>query len=224
MVSILSLVLIAVERSGAGVFPLGSLLISSKRCPFFILTTWIVAVAISSPYLFAFKLAEYPGKLACERRWSEAFGESSSVANFFLAVIVVFFYMPIILVTVLNSIILIKLKTQIFLGKQPVTAELQQAKRNRKVLKMGIAIVLGFVLCWMPFSVIVFLVSFSWDACVVEHLLLIPSFMAYAICIVNPSICFIFCPYYRRGLKKLVRCCGPMHARKTPLHANVFRH
>ena len=63
VVSIPSLVLIAVERFGAVVFPLGSLLISSKRCPFFILTTWIVAVAISSPYLVAFKLVEYPGKL-----------------------------------------------------------------------------------------------------------------------------------------------------------------
>ena len=94
VVSILSLVLIAVERFGAVVFPLGSLLVSSKRCSFFIPTTWIVAVAISSPYLFAFKLVEYPEKLACERRWSEAFGESSSDANFFLAVIVVF-YMPI---------------------------------------------------------------------------------------------------------------------------------
>ena len=89
---------------------------------------------------------------------------------------------------------------------------------------MAIAIVLGFVLCWVPFSIIVLLVSFSWDACVVEHLLLIPSFMAHSNCIVNPYICFIFCLYYRRGLKKLVRSCGPMHARKTSPHANVLRH
>ena len=191
VVSIPSLVLIAVERFGAVVFPLGSLLISSKRCPFFILTTWIVAVAISSPYLVAFKLVEYPENW-CERRWSEAFGESSSVANFPLAVIVVFFHMPIFLVTVLYSIILVKLKAQIFLGKQSVNAELQRAKTNRKVLKMAIAIVLGFVLCWVPFSIIVLVVSFSWVACVVEHLLLIPSFMAYSNCIVNPCIYFIF--------------------------------
>ena len=49
MVSIQSLVLIAVDRFGAVVFPLRSSLISSKLCPFFILATWIVAMAISCP-------------------------------------------------------------------------------------------------------------------------------------------------------------------------------
>lgn len=73
VVSIQSLVLIAVDRFGAVVFPLRSPLISSKRCPFFIFTTWIVAIAICSPYLFAFKLVEHSGQMACKRRWNEAF-------------------------------------------------------------------------------------------------------------------------------------------------------
>ena len=48
-VSIQNLVLIAVDRFGAVVFPLRSPLIRSKLCPFFILATWVVAVAVSSP-------------------------------------------------------------------------------------------------------------------------------------------------------------------------------
>ena len=59
-VSIQNLVIIAVDRFGAVVFPLRSPLIRSKLCPFFILATWIVAVAISSPYLFAKELFESP--------------------------------------------------------------------------------------------------------------------------------------------------------------------
>ena len=43
-VSIQNLILIAVDRFGAVVFPLRSPLIRSKLCPFFILATWIVAV------------------------------------------------------------------------------------------------------------------------------------------------------------------------------------
>ena len=62
-VSIQSLVLIAVDRFGAVVFPLRSPLISSKLCRFFILATWIIALAVQFPYLFTFKLAEYPGGL-----------------------------------------------------------------------------------------------------------------------------------------------------------------
>ena len=72
-VSIQSLVLIAVDRFGAVVYPLRSPLISSKLCPFFILTTWIVALAIHSPYLFAFKLVKHRGGLVCIFLWNEAF-------------------------------------------------------------------------------------------------------------------------------------------------------
>ena len=68
LVSIQSLVLMAVDRFGAVVFPLRSTLISSRICPFFILATWIVAMAFLSLYLFAFKLIEYPERRACEKR------------------------------------------------------------------------------------------------------------------------------------------------------------
>ena len=67
-VSIQSLVLIAVDRFGTVVFPLRSPLISSKLWPFFILATWIIAMAVNSPYLFAFKVVEYPGGLVCGQR------------------------------------------------------------------------------------------------------------------------------------------------------------
>jgi len=49
-VSVQSLVLIAVDRFGAVVFPLRSPLISSKTCPFFVLATWIVAIAVKSSF------------------------------------------------------------------------------------------------------------------------------------------------------------------------------
>ena len=55
-VSVQNLILIAVDRFGAVVFPLRSPLIRSKLRPFFILATWIVAVAFSSSYLFVFDL------------------------------------------------------------------------------------------------------------------------------------------------------------------------
>ena len=63
VVSIQNLILIAVDRFGAVVFPLRSPLIRSKLCPFFILATWIVAVPISSPYLFAKELVESPREI-----------------------------------------------------------------------------------------------------------------------------------------------------------------
>ena len=83
-VSIQSLTLITVDRFRAVVFPLRSPLISPKLCTFIIPATWIIAMSIQSPYLF--RLIGYPGKLLCERDWSGAFGESSSFANYILAI------------------------------------------------------------------------------------------------------------------------------------------
>ena len=83
IVSIQSLVLIAVDRFGAVVYPLRSPLISSKLCQFFILTTWIVAMAVQSPELLAVKLVDYQGRLACHIRWTEAFGEDFAIENYF---------------------------------------------------------------------------------------------------------------------------------------------
>ena len=57
-VSIQNLILIAVDRFGAVVFPLRSPLIRSKLCPFFILATWMFSIVFISPDLLAFELVE----------------------------------------------------------------------------------------------------------------------------------------------------------------------
>ena len=90
LVCILSMVLIAVDRFGAVIFPLRSPPINSKMCPFFILSTWIIAMALGSPFLFAMKLVEYPGGLECRMLWNEFFGETFSFKNYFVAFSVAF--------------------------------------------------------------------------------------------------------------------------------------
>ena len=214
IVSVQSLVLISVDRFGAVVFPLRSPLIYSKMCPLFILATWIVAMAVFSPYLLVFKLVEFLGKLACEGQWNEAFGESSSLANYFLALCVVFLYVPIALLVIFYSIIFMKLNTQIFPGEQSDNAEQQRAKRNRKLLKVAIAIVVGFVLCWVPWSIINLLVYFARESvrslpCGIFFYLYIASLISSSSCAITPCICFTFSGNYRQGLKRFLQCSNP---------------
>ena len=146
-ISIQSLVLTAVDRFGAVVFPLRSPLISSKLCPFFILATWIVAMAVNSTEIFVLKLVEYPGELVCERHWNEVFGDSSSPENYFMSYIVVFIFIPLVLIAILYIIIYLKLKSQKIPGEQSANAGQQRQQRERNVLKMAIAILLGFAVC-----------------------------------------------------------------------------
>jgi len=205
-VSIQSLVLIAVGRFGAVVYPLRSPLISSKRCPFFILVTWIVAMGFHSPYLFAFKLAKYPGGRVCRWHWKEAFGESSSIESYFLSLFVAVVFIPFVVIAILYIIIFFKLKSQISPGEQSANAGQQRQQRERNVLKMAIAIVLGFAVCWLPFAIGGLFFIFTSDilSCGFQYFQTVAWFMAQANCAINPCICFIFGRNYREGLKTLL--------------------
>ena len=206
-VSIQSLVLIAVDRFGAVVFPLRSPLISSKLCPFFIFATWIIAMAVFSPYLFAFKLVEYSGKLVCDLSWEEVFGESSSHEHHTVSVSIIIHLIPLVLIAILYIIIYIKLKSQKTPGEQSANAGQQRQQRERNVLKMVIAIVLGFAVCWLPLTIDWFLVFFApniWS-CGFQYFDFFASFLTRVNCAMNPCICFIFCKNYCTGLKNLFR-------------------
>ena len=205
-VSIQSLVLIAMDRFGAVVFPLRSPLISSKLCPFFILTTWIVAMAIHSPYLLAAKLVKHPGGLVCIFLWNEAFAESTFRQNYYASLVVILCFVPLVLITILYIIIYLKLKSQKSPGQQSVNAGQQRQQRERNVLKMAIAIVLGFAVCFLPLAigfVLSLFVSDIWS-CGFQYFYTVAHCMAHANCAINPCICFIFSRNYREGLKTLL--------------------
>ena len=211
-VSVQNLVLIAVDRFGAVVFPLRSPVISSKLCPFYILATWIIAMAVRCPDLILAKLVEYPQGLACVWQWNEVFGESSSFENYVVAVFIVFCYIPLVLTAILYLTIALKIKSHTVPGEQSVNAAREKRlKRERNVLKMSIAIVLVFAVCWLPFTIYWLLTTFSSDSsmiwsCGFQYFKSVASFLACSNCAVNPYICFIFSGNYRQGLKNLLSC------------------
>ena len=204
-VSIQSVVLIAVDRFGAVVYPLRSPLISSKLCPFFILATWIIAMASYSPYLFAFKLVDYQGGLACRLRWNEAFGEYLAVENYFASLLVVICFIPLVIIAILYIIIYLKLKSHKIPGEHSVIAGQQRQQRERNVLKMAIAIVVGFAVCFLPLSIVLFLYYFASNRFQYVFSVQVTVVIARANCATNPCICFSFSRSYREGLKTLFK-------------------
>ena len=156
-------------------------------------------------------LVKYQGKLTCDFKWTEAFGEYFSSKNYFLAVIIVFIYTPIVLLIILYSIILINLKIHLHPGEHSTNSEEQRSRRNRK-LKMAIANVLVFGVCRLPFTITTVTIFFAWDTvsipCDIQRLHFFARFIAYANCAINPVICLIFSSNYRQGLKRLLNCFG----------------
>ena len=148
-------------------------------------------------------------------QWTDVFGESSSVETFVVSVCVIFLYIPLVLIAVLYSITHFKLRSQTIPGETPAAnAVRQRVKREQNVLKMTIAIVLVFAVCWLPITVFFFLILFELDettkwSCGFIHFSFFAQFMAHANCAVNPCICFIFSGNYRQGLKNLFHCLCP---------------
>ena len=212
LVSIQSLVLITVDRYAAVVVPLRSPLISRKVCRCLIVGTWILAVPFCWPYLFNFNLVEYQEGKRCMNQWEVIFGEKSSFGIYLLSASILFFYIPFVVLVILYSIILIKLKKQVHLGEQSASAEEQRTRRKRKVLKMTVAIVVAFFICWIPFFINVAIFSFeptkTWDYCKFRVSYNVALFMAYTSCAINTIICLTFSSNYRQALRRLVNCCG----------------
>ena len=204
------MVLIAMDRFGAVVFPLRRPLNSSKLCLLFIiLATWICAVIMSFPALFAYEAVEYEGKLMCMMRFDDAYvGEV-----YFQVLPLLLDVISFALVIVLYSVIIYKLKSQKVPGEPSNNAEEQRARRHRKVMKMTVAIELAFALCWTPIDTYSFLSYFVWDSttrfsCGATKFHFFARFVASANSAINPCICFTFGGYYRQGLKSLFRCYG----------------
>lgn len=227
-VSVLSLTLIAVDRFGAIVFPFRPPIVSSKRCPCYIIAIWVIAMALHSPYLAARKISSTKGKTFCTLEWTGTFGMSSSVSRYFVSMFLVLVLVPFTVMIILYSVIIAKVKLQRMPKSESVNAKEQQKriKRERNVLNMALAIVLGFALCWAPFNIIGFLYFFVWDSdiknmprgCAFQIFFAFASFTAHANCALNPCICFCFSENYRRALKSIFTfcpqnfecsCCGP---------------
>ena len=212
LVSTQSLVLIAVDRFGAVVFPFRSPLISSKRCCFFILTTWIIAVAANIPNAMTYELVEHKEGMVCVHKWNEVFGESLSYRNYIVSMLVVFWYVAMVLIAILYMTVVIKLKSQNIPGEGSANGREQQSRRQKNVLKMSIAIVVTFIVCWLPATIWWFFVLYPPDSimtasCGFQYFRVIAFCVAHSNSAINPCISFIFSGNYRQGLKNLSRCC-----------------
>ena len=205
LISVVNLVFLAVDRFAAVVFPLRPPLIRSKLCPYVIFSTWLVLTAISTPAIFTNDYV-YTGKLKCRWRTKE-----SSVKYYTYAMPIVICAISFVLIIILYFVILFKLKTQTIPGEQSMNAVEKRIKMYRNVFKMVAAIVIAYILCWVPYCVYISLHVIVWDNANFlsrdrNPFWFFAVFMIQTNCAINPCLCFTFSGNFRRGLKGLFWC------------------
>ena len=116
-------------------------------------------------------------------------------------------YIPLVLIAILYIIIYLKLKSRKIPGEQQANAGYQRQQRERNVLKMGIAIVLGFAVCWLPLAIFWCIRLFTdiilLPNCGIPYVNYVVVFIGLVSSSINPCICFIFSRNYRKELKAL---------------------
>ncbi|XP_029198448.2 RYamide receptor-like [Acropora millepora] len=217
-VSTQSLVVIAVDRFVAVVFPLRVSFLTSKRCLLCIVSIWIVSMLVAIPHLLANKLFEFDGKFIClPISWKDVLGDGISMADYYLGLATLFIYFPSVFLTIIYTTIFTKLNSQKIPGERSTHSGRQRSKQNRNVLRMAVAIVLTFILCQLPGSIIVVLFlhkanSLNCAFLAYSSIVILATLFVYSA--VNPCICLVFSGNYREGLRKVLRSICVMKAMK----------
>lgn len=214
-VSTLSLVLITIDRCVAAVFPLQFPAISVQKWKFFTLCTWIIAMAIHSPYFYTFRLNEKDGETFCKSNWEPAFDHKSTHTGYYTALLVTVVIVPLVTVCILQTVILVKLRTDKMAPFRTSIANQRNKIRNKRLLKMSVVITSAFALSWLPFTALQLLYLHfpnSVPHCSLSFTIFnqFASLLSLCHCVVNPCICFTFMPRIRIAL----RCISIVHKQR----------
>ncbi|XP_008548422.1 pyrokinin-1 receptor [Microplitis demolitor] len=164
--SVLTIAAFTVERYIAICHPFLSHTMSKlSRVVKLILVIWLVAMSFAIPQALQFGVIEYPNispdVVICTRK-------SPFIKHSFEIATLLFFIIPMTLITVLYSMIGLKLRKSNMMKKRNIrnqgTRSLQESKKkkwdtrntgksSRRVLKMLVAVVVAFFICWAPFHV-----------------------------------------------------------------------
>ena len=217
-VSIMSLLMISLDRLIAVVFPLQIKLISKKVRFICILVSWVVALSVHVPYLFIFTFKEAD----CDKSWNDETNKRYVVATF-----TTFFLVPVCFLIIIYSVIAVTLKR-----RQRERKEMLQSKRsgdhtsNRRVIGLSVAILAAFVICIGPLFVWqcirIFIFHGKRPPEVEKYpavLFIIGSLLVHSWGAVNPCMCFAFSGNFQTGLKHVFF--GRSKARNLRLYAKT---
>lgn len=206
-VSTQSVMLIAIERFLAVVYPLKIRSITAKNRRFLIASTWIVSMVLHAPYFYVFELDEDKQNktFLCHQLPSKLRHYLLYLSCLFVIVLLI----PLIVVIILYTITLVKLRVDKMSEHRSTRGERRSRKRTVKLLKLASATVLAMFICWTPFSVVKFLKLFVFSSTPCSHMFRLVEYSGILLtscyCAVNPSICFFFLRNFRGQLRQMCK-------------------
>ena len=204
-VSILSMIVIAVDRFRAVLFPMKSALLSRNKRRLIITATWVASVALWAHFLHIAKVVPRDTGETCVLQWELV----SHTQNAFRIKWVLSFSLTslsAIVLTILYSSIIISLHRRIISLHLANEIIRKRESRNRQIAYMLVTIVVVFYVVWIPFYVVDtyhYLKPHVKLPCIFTWLAHRLPFLSP---VVNPVVYYIFNEKYREGLRELLCC------------------
>ena len=207
-VSILSLVLIAVDRFIATVYPLKALNIAGKIRAILLILCWILPALGLTQFFVYSHIVKVEGNTFCRNMMPP-----SELKIYHFLGFALFYCLPLFIIVVLYSLIMkhLQRRGELSDGEQSIVRT-QRLRQNKNIMKIFGSIVLGFFTCWTPLYVYMFLKSlypsiFMADKCLLLKLVGIFYYIFPLLStVINPLILITFSSSYRAALKGLCSC------------------
>lgn len=210
MVSVLTLVMIAVERFYSVVLPIYKPPVTKTNRLWFVVASWFLPIGAFSHLFFSWKLKLDTNGRHCQYSWGfQAWKIEFYV--FFSFVIA----LPLFLIAFLYSTVIISLqrrKRKLNLANEQ---RKRREKRNRKIVFLLLLLVTVFILSWTPYSIFIFLYLFQ-PALILhsvhyKRMYFAALFSSLAFTAINPCLYYVFSKNYKRGLHKCLTYLIPFH-------------
>ena len=204
IVSILSLVLIAVDRFIATVFPLKAALITSKLRAALLFATWLISTAYCFLAPYHSRVRKVGRETFCRFAWNEL-----ASAIYYVTGLALFTVTPLITIIVLYLRIIRSLRGRLQPQDGPRASNLQKnrSKRNNNVMKIFKSIVIGYFVTY-SFLCVYFVLKITFpELSYKDSCKLILGFTYFVLpslsTAINPVILFVFSSNFRQALRML---------------------
>ena len=209
-VSILNLVLIAVDRFIATVFPLKASQLSSKKRVSLMCATWAISMGYCVPMFYFSKVEDVGEERFCRFAWNDEF----ALMIYYLAGIIGIVIAPLVAIVVLYSRITRVLRQRPKLESGAGNTSVEQKRRNQgqNIMKIFKAIVIAYSVCFLLFCgylglKITIPELFVKDRC--KWILGFAYFLSPTLSTaINPAILFSFSSNFRLALRSLMCKCS----------------
>ncbi|EDW85143.2 uncharacterized protein Dwil_GK12768 [Drosophila willistoni] len=222
--SVYSLIAVSLDRFIAIWWPLKQM--TKRRARIMIIGIWVIALVTTIPWLLFFDLVPaeevFSGALAtaytqpqylCQEVWPPG---TDGNLYFLLANLVACYLLPMSLITLCYVLIWIKVSTRSIPGEsKDAQMDRMQQKSKVKVIKMLVAVVILFVLSWLPLYVIFARIKFGSDISqeefeILKKVMPVAQWLGSSNSCINP-ILYSVNKKYRRGFAAIIKsrsCCG----------------